>query len=45
MSADGNDFPLAEAIKKTNKGLCIEVKDWKFTFETLQFYQEAKIAA
>jgi phosphomannomutase len=45
MSLDGNDYPLAEAIKKANKGLSIEVKDWKFTFETLQYYQEARIAA
>lgn len=45
MSNNGNDYPLAQAIKKHNRGSWIEVTDWKFTFETLQFYQEAKIAA
>lgn len=45
MKSDGNDYPLAQAIKKLNRGSSIEVVDWRFTFETLQFYQEAKIAA
>lgn len=45
MKSDGNDYPLAQAIKKHNRGSSIEVTDWRFTFETLQFYQEAKIAA
>ncbi len=45
MSTDGNDYPLADAIKRRKNGVSIEVVDWKFTFETLQFYQEAKIAA
>ena len=45
MSEDGNDYPLAQEIKKRNRGVGIEVSDWRFTFETLQFYQEARIAA
>ncbi len=45
MSIDGNDYPLARAIQKRNRGVCLEVSNWKFTFETLQFYQEARIAA
>lgn len=45
MREDGNDYPLAQVIKRYNRGAWIEVADWKFTFETLQFYQEAKIAA
>jgi phosphomannomutase len=40
----GNDFPLAEAIRKKRAGNVIPVRNWKHTFETLSYYQEAKIA-
>jgi phosphomannomutase len=40
----GNDFPLAEAIQKRQCGQVIAILDWKHTFETLSYYQEAKIA-
>tara|TARA_B100002019_G_scaffold49496_2_gene42095 strand:- start:5572 stop:6288 length:717 start_codon:yes stop_codon:yes gene_type:complete len=37
----GNDWPLAA---KLNNNRCFNVKDWKDTFERLQYLQEAKIA-
>mgnify|MGYP003653499838 CR=1 FL=1 len=40
----GNDFSLAEAIRKRQIGQVIAILDWKHTFETLSYYQEAKIA-
>jgi phosphomannomutase len=40
----GNDFPLAEALRKQNLGKVIPVRNWTHTFETLAYYQEAKIA-
>lgn len=38
----GNDFPLAV---KLNNSRCYNVKDWADTYERLQYFQEAKIAA
>ena len=35
----GNDEPLAKLVSKT-----YQVRDWKHTFETLQYFQEAKLA-
>tara|TARA_Y100000385_G_C13064554_1_gene626084 strand:- start:1150 stop:1857 length:708 start_codon:yes stop_codon:yes gene_type:complete len=36
----GNDEPLAKLIKQT-----FQVKDWQDTYERLQYFQEAKVAA
>ena len=36
----GNDEPLAKLIRKTH-----QVRDWRHTFETLQYFQESKLAA
>lgn len=40
----GNDFPLGNAIEKENRGLSININNWIHTYETLHYYQEAKIA-
>ena len=42
----GNDYPLAYALKTRGyKGTSFNVKNWKDTYERLQHFQEAKIAA
>lgn len=41
----GNDYPLANVIKQRGKGVGINIRHWKDTFETLSYFQEAKIAA
>tara|TARA_B100000900_G_scaffold361501_1_gene334238 strand:+ start:3540 stop:4262 length:723 start_codon:yes stop_codon:yes gene_type:complete len=38
----GNDFPIAQRLD--TKKVC-NVKDWKDTYERLQYFQEAKLAA
>jgi phosphomannomutase len=40
----GNDYPLAFEIKTREVGTVVSVKKWRDTFETLSYYQEAKIA-
>jgi len=40
----GNDFSLAEAIRKNRLGIVVPVRNWNHTFETLAYYMEAKIA-
>ena len=42
MNSGGNDWPLAA---KLNKQRCYNVKDWRDTWERLQYFQEAKVAA
>jgi|TARA_B110000503_G_scaffold113062_1_gene169664 phosphomannomutase len=42
----GNDYPLAKALKDNGfKGTSTQVKNWKDTWERLQYLQEAKIAS
>lgn len=45
IEAGGNDYPLANVIKQRGAGLGINVRQWQDTFETLAYFQEAKIAA
>ena len=41
----GNDYPLAKALKNRGfKGASFNVKDWRDTYERLQYFQEAKVA-
>ena len=42
MAHGGNDYPLAKALRHQR---CYEVKNWRDTFERLQFFTEAKIAS
>lgn len=42
MDESGNDYPLAKALRHQR---CYEVKNWRDTFERLQFFTEAKIAS
>jgi phosphomannomutase len=41
----GNDYPLADALVKTRMGVSYQVKNWKDTYERLQYLIEAKVAA
>jgi phosphomannomutase len=40
----GNDHSIASAVEKLQNGRTFSVKDWRDTFETLQYLVEAKIA-
>jgi phosphomannomutase len=40
----GNDYPIAHAIENTTGGSVFKVDGWQQTFETLQYFVEAKIA-
>jgi len=42
MDESGNDYPLAKSLRHQR---CYEVKNWRDTFERLQFFTEAKIAS
>ena len=42
----GNDYPLAKALKDRGfRGASFNVKNWRDTYERLQYFQEAKVAA
>jgi len=42
----GNDYPLAKALKDRGfRGASFNVKNWQDTYERLQYFQEAKVAA
>ena len=42
----GNDYPLAKALKDRGfRGASFNVKGWQDTYERLQYFQEAKVAA
>lgn len=45
ITPGGNDYPLASAITKNNRGMWVNVAGWRQTYETLQYYQEARIAS